>query len=64
VLLFPYGNAGSENYVQIAPKTGAATADAGGSNLGLLVAVAVAVVIVALIVLLVVRRRRPTMMEE
>jgi len=64
VLLFPYGNAGAENYVLIEPKTGAATADAGGSSLGTWVAVAVAAVVVALAVLLLVRRRRPRATEE
>ena len=60
----PYGNAGSENFMLIAPKTAAATSAGGGSRVGLWVAVAVAVVVVVLIVLLVVRRRRPRMMEE
>ena len=42
----PYGNAGSENFLLIAPKTGETT-QSGGSSLGLWVAVAVAVVVVA-----------------
>ncbi|MCX6363135.1 MAG: ABC transporter substrate-binding protein, partial [Actinobacteria bacterium] len=64
VLMPPYGNAGSENYVLIEPKTGAAAAKSGGSTVSLWVAIAVAVVVVALVVLLVVRRRRPQVMEE
>jgi peptide/nickel transport system substrate-binding protein len=63
VLFPPYGNAGSENYLLIEPKTGATT-QSGGSSLGLWVAIAVAVVAVALAVLLVVRRRRPRVTEE
>jgi len=59
----PYGNAGSENFLLIEPKT-AQTATSGGSSAGLWVAIIVAVVIVALVVLLVVRRRRPRVMEE
>ena len=64
VLFPPYGNAGSENYLLIAPKTGAATAQSGGSSLGLWVAIAVAVVVVVLIVLVLVGRRRPRAVEE
>jgi peptide/nickel transport system substrate-binding protein len=59
----PYGNAGSENFLLIEPKTGA-TKESGGSSLGLWVAIGVAAVAVALIVLVVVRRRRPRATEE
>jgi len=64
VLFPPYGNAGSENYLLIEPKTAAATAEGGGSNTGLWVAVIVAVAAVAIVALLVLRRRRPRATEE
>ena len=64
VLFPPYGNAGSENYVLIEPKTGAATTEGAGSSLGLWVAIAVAAVAVALVALLIVLRRRPRAVEE
>ena len=59
----PYGNAGSENFMLIEPKTGETTQSA-GSSAGLWMAVVAVVVVVALIVLLVVRRRRPRAVEE
>ena len=64
VLFPPYGNAGSENYLLIEPKAGAATAESGGSNTGLWVAVAAAAVVGALVVVLLGRRRRSRAVEE
>jgi peptide/nickel transport system substrate-binding protein len=60
----PYGNAGSENYLLIEPKTGAETSAGGGSSAGLWVAVGIAAVVGALVVVLVARRRRPRAVEQ
>ncbi|HEY5388033.1 MAG TPA: ABC transporter substrate-binding protein [Thermoleophilia bacterium] len=63
VLFPPYGNAGSENFLLIEPKSGAAAATA-KSNTPLVVAIVAAVAALIVIVLLVVRARRPRSVEE
>jgi len=59
----PYGNAGSENFLLIEPKTAQAVTS-GGSNTALIVGLIVALAVIAIVVLLVVRRRRPQVLEE
>ena len=56
VLFPPYGNAGSENYLLIEPKTATATEEAGG-NTALWVAIVAGAAIVILIVVLIARRK-------
>jgi peptide/nickel transport system substrate-binding protein len=59
VLFPPYGQAGNENFLLIQPKTAATTADEGGGNTALWVAIGVGVVIVILLLVLVLRRKKP-----
>jgi peptide/nickel transport system substrate-binding protein len=63
VLFPPYGNAGSENFLLIEPKTGG-DATASSSNTTLIIVVAAAVAALIVVALLVVRARRPRSMEE
>jgi peptide/nickel transport system substrate-binding protein len=63
-LLPPFGNGGYANFLTIGPKTAAATAESGGSNTGLWVAVAAVAVVGALVVVLLGRRRRSRAVEE
>ena len=63
VLFPPYGNAGSENFLLIEPKSGG-DETAGKSSATLVIAIAAAVAALIVIVLLVVRARRPRSMEE
>jgi peptide/nickel transport system substrate-binding protein len=63
VLIPPYGNAGSENYLRIEPKTGA-TVQTGGGNTGLWVGLGAAAVVIVILVVLLLRRRRPRAVEE
>ena len=63
VLFPPYGNAGSQNYLLIRPRT-ATTQAAHGTSGGMIVLAVVGVVAAAAVVLIVVRRRRPQAVEE
>jgi hypothetical protein len=62
-VLFPlYGNAGSENFLLIAPKGAATTASSGGSGIWIIAGIGAAVVVI--VIALVLLRRRPRAMEE
>jgi peptide/nickel transport system substrate-binding protein len=63
VLFPPYGNAGSQNFLLIEPKSGGDKA-AGKSNSTLVIVIVAAVAALIVIALLVVRARRPRSVEE
>jgi len=63
VLIPPYGNAGSENFLLIHPKAGV-VATSSSSSTPLIVAVVAGVLIVAIVVFFVVRGRRQRSVEE
>jgi peptide/nickel transport system substrate-binding protein len=63
VLFPPYGNAGSENYLLIEPRT-AVTGEESSSSTVAYVIVAAAVIVVALVAVLVLRGRRARATEE